>query len=159
MEITIITLENDIGNVLRSKCSSILKSDNQAITMLHNMRKWVSTNENKALGLALPQIGIAKQGFVFYSRLTERVEIAINPKILRKSEYGPSDEGCLSMPGVDGVVSRAKEIEVMYQMPNMKWKKEVLRKRTACVFQHEYDHLQGVLFRDLPQLVAEMVES
>lgn len=136
------------NEILRTKCESIKATDSGVLKKLNEMKRWIQDPANKAYGLALPQIGIAKQGFVFYNLLTENHEVVINPRILRRSGTQPSEEGCLSIPGNSATITRAKEIEVMYFGFNMKPKKTVLRNRTACIFQHEYDHLQGKLYVD-----------
>lgn len=147
------------NEVLKTKCTKVSANDKEVIQKLIEMRKWVADDDNKALGLALPQVGIAKQGFVFYNRTTGRVETAINPIIKKKVNYGPSDEGCLSIPGVRGVVARAKEIHVIYFNEKMKAVQQVFYNRTARVFQHEFDHLQGILFTELEQLEAMTEEE
>lgn len=141
----IITYPNDI---LREKSQLIKPTDKEIIKQLHAMKKWVSSPESGAAGLALPQIGILKQGFVFHNLFTEAYEIVINPRILKKSGSQSSNEGCLSIPDQEAMITRFKEIEVIYQTANLKSKKVVLRNRTAAIFQHEFDHLQGKLYID-----------
>lgn len=151
-EKTVINIVTHPNEILKTKCAKISKGDDAVIASLISMRKWVSENQERAIGLALPQIGIAKQGFVFYNVLTDKHEIAINPIIKKFAKYVPSNEGCLSIPGVHGIVSRAKEIHVMYFDTKLKPVLKILYGKTARIFQHEYDHLQGILFTDLPQL-------
>ncbi|MNJ89961.1 Peptide deformylase 1 [compost metagenome] len=141
----IITYPNDI---LREKCQLIKQTDKDIIQQLHAIKKWAASPESGAAGLALPQIGIAKQGFVFHNLFTDTYEIVINPKILKKSGTQASNEGCLSIPGEEAMITRFKEIEVIYQMANLKSKKVVLRNKTAAIFQHEFDHLHGKLYID-----------
>lgn len=140
------------NEILKTKCIKIATSDKEVIQTLHAMRKWVADDANNALGLALPQVGISKQGFAFCNISTGRVEIAINPIIKKKLNYGPSNEGCLSIPGVSGTVARAKEIHVLYFNDKMKPVQQVFYNKTARIFQHEFDHLQGILFTELEQL-------
>lgn len=105
------------------------------------------------VGLAAPQIGINKRIMVFneegdYGRKDKEM-VLINPYIISKStEMAISEEGCLSFPLIRGTVSRHTWIEVEYQ--NVKGQKQSCRFEgfPAVIFQHEYDHLDKVLFID-----------
>lgn len=107
------------------------------------------------MGLSLIQLGIAKRIFVIcYEALEGKFEeyIVINPKILRESEemiYVEEGEGCLSINRpVDGIVPRNARIKVeYYDMDGNKITKR-FREELSIVFQHEYDHLNGMLFYD-----------
>jgi peptide deformylase len=101
------------------------------------------------LGLALPQMGINKRGFVF--RCEDHYEIAINPKVLnydngKKKVY---NESCLSMPDEWYVLDRYYSMNVIYRDLNWNLRPIYLKYRDAEVFQHEYDHLEGVLISDI----------
>lgn len=73
----------------------------------------------------------------------------INPKILAHSAETLKDwEGCLSIPGLRGFVPRYQEIEVEYIAPTGKPQKQVLTLFVARIFQHELDHLDGIVFLD-----------
>ncbi len=107
------------------------------------------------MGLSLIQLGIAKRIFVIcYEVEKGKFEeyIVINPKILRESEemiYVEEGEGCLSINRpVDGIVPRNARIKVeYYDMDGNKITKR-FREELSIVFQHEYDHLNGMLFYD-----------
>jgi peptide deformylase len=72
-----------------------------------------------------------------------------NPEIIhygeKKNYY---HEGCLSIPDIFEDVLRPEKIEVRYRDENFDWKEEVLEGLPARIFQHEFDHLQGILFID-----------
>ena len=75
--------------------------------------------------------------------------LMINPEIIEKSkEVVISDEACLSIPHFKGKVKRHKSIVVEYL--DLKWKQQVkkLKDLSAFIVQHEYDHLDGILFAD-----------
>ena len=73
----------------------------------------------------------------------------INPEITYYSREKKTDEeGCLSLPGIYGAVSRAKKIHLKYQDLNGKVIKEKIKGFEAVVVQHEVDHLNGILFID-----------
>ena len=73
----------------------------------------------------------------------------INPRILSHGEDVVKDwEGCLSVPNTRGLVPRSKTIEVEYTTRQGEVKQEILTDFVARIFQHELDHLDGILFPD-----------
>ncbi len=103
------------------------------------------------VGLAAPQTGIFEDFFVMDTSITEGgvKRIVINPKINSRSpDKIVYQEGCLSVPDIFADVERPKEIEVEYINGNGEKIRETLRGMNAVVFQHEYDHLMGILFID-----------
>jgi len=138
--------------VLRKKSFDIDKKDDYkslASDLLQTLKK-----EN-GVGLAAPQIGLSKNLFVidttpYGNDAPEMIEKAyINPEIL---SYGENktyfQEGCLSIPGLFEDLKRPDQVEVRYRDIELKWHEERLEGIAARIFQHEYDHLQGVLFID-----------
>jgi peptide deformylase len=106
---------------------------------------------DRGAALAANQIGIDKSFFVVNTeRPTDLLTKAIfNPRILSKSsETAVEQEGCLSFPGIAVAVRRSVEISVAYQdFSGLEFKQD-LKGWWARVFQHETDHLNGVLFVD-----------
>lgn len=108
------------------------------------------------LGLAANQIGKNLRIFVVNLQAVKSVQkilkipdVFINPKILKISrEEELLDEGCLSLPGIWGQVSRHKKIEIEANGENNKKFKVKANGLLAQVFQHEMDHLEGILFID-----------
>jgi len=109
--------------------------------------------EAQGVGLAAPQVGVNKRLLV-YNQSGDKTKwldeiVMVNPKIVEFSEAKDEDvEGCLSFPDMSGDVERSKWIKVEAQ--NLKGKK-IKRKFTgweARIFQHEYDHLDGVVYID-----------
>ncbi len=109
------------------------------------------------VGLAAPQVGKAVRIFVIdadelkdlYPETEGFRRTIINPTILEYSDELVSlDEGCLSLPGISEPVKRPSRIRVKYQTLDGEWVEEVLEGFNARVFQHEYDHLEGILFTD-----------
>ncbi len=100
-----------------------------------------------AVGLACPQINAAKRIFVMRPN---RVNIVcINPLITKKKDPILSNEKCLSIPTVEGKnITRYNKIEVQFYDQHFHLKKMRLTGFEAIVFQHENDHLNGVLFTD-----------
>ena len=116
------------------------------------------------VGLAAPQIGKAIRLFLIDAspfaeddNLSEEERtvlksfnrVFINPKILEEEgEEWLFNEGCLSIPEVREDVSRQPKITIEYQDENFKVHTETLEGLAARVFQHEYDHIEGILFTD-----------
>ncbi|HJJ56201.1 MAG TPA: peptide deformylase [Methanocorpusculum sp.] len=115
------------------------------IKLLDEMIPFLSTCNG--VGLAAPQIGISQRFFVM--NIDNRIRKVINPEILSMSNTQIDiEEGCLSFPGIHQLVRRPTDIKVKYQTISGDYKTESLRGYDARVFQHEYDHLNGVLFLD-----------
>ncbi len=107
----------------------------------------------RGFGLAAPQVGQSISLFVFRPAETRAeyrnvaTTAAINPRVIRQSEAQETDwEGCLSIPGYAGLVTRPAEIDVEYLDADGQPVRASLKHFAARVFLHEYDHLQGVLY-------------
>jgi len=146
--------------ILRRKCHAFSKFDREARITTKFLEKYLLDSKN-GVGLAAPQIG--KSGRIFAIKMPHLpIEFFINPKIINvfkgkkvypqmlKPDGGREDflEGCLSFPNLYGTVKRWLKIKVEYQDKNLTKKKEVLKDFKAIVFQHERDHLDGILFVD-----------
>jgi peptide deformylase len=109
------------------------------------------------MGIAAPQVGISQQFFILSSHPNERYPYApevipffvINPVISKTSSSMSKDwEGCLSLPGIRGLVPRHDWIEVRYTDRDGHLVETRYEGFLARVFQHEFDHLQGHVFLD-----------
>lgn len=99
------------------------------------------------VGLAANQINIGKRFFVL--EIEGTVKKVINPEIVETSEeMAEYEEGCLSIPGIYKKVVRPEKIKVKYLNENGEEKVEELEEMWSRAFQHEYDHLEGILFTD-----------
>ena len=112
-------------------------------------------NFRPGMGLAAPQVGINKNFFVICYEKEEGIFedfVVINPKIISYSEeliYSSGGEGCLSVNReVEGIVPRHARVTVEYYDIDGNLVKYRSREDLAIAFQHEYDHLQGILFYD-----------
>lgn len=99
------------------------------------------------LGLAAPQIGVGKRIVVVHDGECDPFAL-VNPKILKKSGRDEASEGCLSMPGLFGMVTRSKRLSVVAQDRSGREIRLDAEGLLARVIQHELDHLNGVLFID-----------
>lgn len=136
-------------NRLRVKTKYIKKISPKYHQTIKEMVKLTKTFiDPEGVGLASTQIGEDEQYFIM--KLDNGTFRAVfNPQILSFSKKAKSFfEGCLSIPDYYGEVERPTSITVTYQDENGKKIKEKLAGIPAWIFQHEYDHLQGILFMD-----------
>ncbi|GAB4331705.1 MAG: peptide deformylase [Calditrichia bacterium] len=134
---------------LRKKAKVVTDFDDKLKTLVENMIETMRLNDG--IGLAAPQVNVSQQLFVVDMPLIDETlppKAFINPEILESRGSEPYEEGCLSIPGIRADVIRPTEIKVAYQDLDGKRTEEWLSGLTARVFQHEYDHLNGVLFVD-----------
>ena len=112
---------------------------------------------NNGVGIAAPQVSHSLRLFIVASRPNIRYPHAptmqptamINPKMISHSEEKVKDwEGCLSVPGLRGLVPRYQTIEVEYLTREGILERKVLTDFVARIFQHELDHLDGIVFLD-----------
>lgn len=107
------------------------------------------------VGLAAPQIGKSIRLFVVDGSPMDEDELAdfkkvfINPEILEESdEEWKFEEGCLSIPGLREKVERPEEITMRYMDENFQEHTETFNGLKARIIQHEYDHIEGILFTE-----------
>jgi peptide deformylase len=112
---------------------------------------------SEGLGLAAPQIGKSIRIFVIDGApvaedepaLADFKQAFINPHIVEKTgEIKPMTEGCLSIPNIREEVNRESYIRIEYYDENWVFHDEVYDGYKARIIQHEYDHLDGILFTD-----------
>ena len=111
------------------------------------------------VGLAANQVDIAKRFFVLeHDGVVKKV---INPEILEFSdEIADMEEGCLSIPGVFKKVNRPAKIKVKYLNENGEEVVEELEEMWSRAFQHEFDHIEGILFTDkLSAFKKQLIKS
>jgi len=99
------------------------------------------------IGIAAPQVGVNKRAIIV--KLSKAREALINPEIIKTSEaLIETEEGCLSVPGVYGMVTRPKRIRIKALDRTGRRIERDMKNMDAVVTQHEMDHLDGVLFID-----------
>jgi len=102
-----------------------------------------------AVGLSAPQINSNLSAFIMKNGRSDTIISVINPQILKRNDTMVTEEGCLSIPSVYGEVpERDKVIEVVFYDENLKRHRLKFDGFPSNIFQHEYDHLQGILFID-----------
>ena len=155
------------GNpILKKEAEEIVEGTNLD-TLIHDM--YATMDFANGVGLAAPQINQGIRLFVIDSTLMLDEDdeekgirrVFINPIIL--DEYGDDygfEEGCLSIPEVRAEIIRPEKLTIEYYDENWNLKEEEFSGMTARVIQHEYDHLEGILFVDyLKGLKKRLVQS
>jgi len=143
---------------LRKKSLEInIGSINQlSLTLIEDMKKVLI--EHGGLGLSAIQLGYPKRICIMKNNRGELLTI-YNPKILDK--YDPIifyDEGCLSLPNIRVNTKRYKYVEVEYTDDNKRKQHILFEKKEAVVFQHEYDHCEGILITDRKQKSIRIIK-
>ncbi len=143
-------------SVLRKKAEEVGEIDKETKKLIVDMAQTMI--KKQGVGLAAPQVGVSKRIIVVATDLRgERILELINPKIIKISqEKEKGEEGCLSFPGIFLEIERAKEIEVEGLDINGKRVRIEAKGFLARVFQHEIDHLNGVLFFHRLKLVEKI---
>ncbi|MGW8121401.1 peptide deformylase [Roseivirga echinicomitans] len=139
-------------NILRKEAEEFHRDSEDLTKLVESM--YDTMNNANGVGLAAPQIGLSKRLFVIDSTKMEEEgkgikRVFINPEIL--DEYGDEwdfEEGCLSIPDVHGDILRPEKLTIRYFDELWNEHEEEFDEMTARVIQHEYDHLNGVLFTD-----------
>lgn len=133
--------------VLREKAKPITAVNDAAVRLLNNLRDTLRETA-RGVGLAAPQIGISKRAFVIEIADEDIYYEMINPQIIKMEGREEGWEGCLSVPGVEGLVPRAEKLKVKYLNREGQECELFAEGYLARVVQHENDHLDGILFTD-----------
>ena len=140
--------------VLRQKAMDIAPDYPELGQLIEDM--WETLYHADGVGLAAPQIGKSIRLFMVDTRQMEEKgkqvdqpikKVFINAQILEQwGENWVYEEGCLSIPDVRGEVSRPAQLRIRYLDESFNEQEEVYSGITARVIQHEYDHIEGILF-------------
>lgn len=140
---------------LRKKSIEIDKDYPDLKDLIDNM--FETMYETNGIGLAAPQINKNIRLFIIdatpYSEILENhtnlKKVFINPKIIEKNgQEWPFMEGCLSIPGIMEKVIRESNIHIQYYDEHFNFYDEVIDGILSRIIQHEYDHIDGILFVD-----------
>ena len=139
---TLIPSKDSLLHNKIKKCSYNLDRSKLSYTLTENMF------HHRGVGLSANQIGIEERVFVMmYDMDTQETITCFNPKIIKESkEIVTMEEGCLSYPELFLDVSRPNSIVVKYEDEYKRRKKKKLKGFISRVFQHEYDHMEGIDF-------------
>lgn len=138
----------EVGDdILRKQSKPLTKMTLRTKILINDMLD--TMYEANGVGLAAPQVGILKQ--VVVVDVGEGPYVLINPEIIESSGEQTGDEGCLSLPGKAGTVTRPNYVKVRClneDMEEVTYEGEELLARAFC---HEIDHLKGILYSDLAE--------
>ncbi len=138
--------------ILSKVCKPVTKFDEKLHILLDDMYDTMADKDG--VGLAAPQVGILKRAVVIDIG-DGRIEL-INPEIIETSGEQTGSEGCLSVPGVWGEVTRPNVVTVKAQDRNGKWFTATGEELLARAMVHEVEHLDGHLFLEK---VTKFLES
>ena len=150
----------DDDPILRKKSRPVTEFNDRLFELLDDMKE--TMYHSGGVGLAGPQVGVLKRVVVMdvSEDRNEFIEL-INPVITYEEGEQTGNEGCLSLPGLYGVVTRPNIVKVKAQNRDGKWclyKGEQLKARCFC---HEIDHLDGILYKEkvVRMLLPEELED
>ena len=156
----------ELGNpVLRQEAESVESiSDSEIQELIDDMI--LTAAEASGVGIAAPQVSESLRIFIIAGTASPRypdapeteTKVIINPEIVSVSDDVEKGwEGCLSIPGLRALVPRHKSIRAVYRDRNDNLVEEGFSDFAARVFQHEYDHINGVVFLDRVESSLEIV--
>ena len=150
------------GNpVLKKEAKNITQDYPELDQFIYNM--WETMYKASGVGLAAPQVGVGIRLFVVDAspfaedeelsqeekeQLSGFKKVFINPELEESGEEWAFNEGCLSIPEVREDIYRQEKIHITYFDENFKEHQETFTGLPARVIQHEYDHIEGILFTD-----------
>ena len=157
----VLTVEDEADmKVLRTPCRDLSArelADPLYAELAAKMLATVTSPEQDGVGIAAPQVGVSRNVIAVqrFDKEGEPFEVYPNIRITAfRGEMEPGPEGCLSVPGRRGKVLRWRDIDICYTSPETGQEvSERVEGFTAVIFQHETDHLQGILYTD--KLVQE----
>lgn len=138
------TIRTEGEEVLRKKCREVTEMTPRIKELVDDMLD--TMYEADGVGLAAPQVGVLRRIVVI--DVGDGPVVLVNPEILETSGSQTGDEGCLSIPGKSGCVTRPNYVRVRAMDKNMEsyeLEGEELFARAVC---HECDHLDGILYVD-----------
>lgn len=153
--------------ILKKIAEKVQTNDTSLLALIDNM--FATMYHANGVGLAAPQVGLSIRLFVVdaspfadeESSLLNFKMVFINPEIIEETgESWSFNEGCLSIPSVRENIIRKKNIKIRYQDEHFVQHEKEFQGIAARIIQHEYDHLQGILFVDkVKGLRREMIKG
>lgn len=141
--------------VLREKCAEVKSFNRELWTMLDDMKE--TLRAERGAGLAAPQIGVAKRVVVI--DVDEGFFEMVNPVILSTKGEQTGPEGCLSVKGKQGTVTRPNRVKAEYRDRNGRKHKLTADGFFARAVCHELDHLDGILYTDKAEELYDLPDE
>lgn len=146
--------ENKILRTISKEVANIKNPEIQGL--ISDMQTTLRATKN-GIALAAPQVGKNVRIFVVLNEFDLNQTVFINPQILQISaDEKLLDEGCLSLPDISGKILRATSLKIQAQNQNGRVFKVKVSGLAAQIFQHEIDHLDGVLFIDKAEKIINI---
>ena len=146
---SLLSIVNCLDPILRKKCQPVENINDTLIKLSEDMIE--TMYESGGLGLAANQVGLSSDLFVINISIQKEERnpiVIINPTITASEDKEIGEEGCLSIPDIFTEVERAQQVEVKgYDLKGDEVRYEA-EGFLARAFQHEMDHLNGILFWD-----------
>ena len=154
-KMTLFTINSQRDSILlRKEARKVSKKNITTLSMEKLKSRLLATvtdSMNLGVGIAAPQVGVSLK-MIYVQRLDKKnapFEVYYNPKIeFMADTINSGMEGCLSVPGYRGHVDRSQNIKISYTDSIGDKKSENISGFTAVIFQHEIDHLNGILYFD-----------
>lgn len=143
------------NTVLSNKAKKITKIDKELLDLIEEMKvTLVTASDPEGVGIAAPQVGKSIQLFLTKPEKDSPISAFINPEVKllgkpatsKSKKGGAMLEGCLSLKDIWGTVERFPKVSVKYMDETGKQHDRIFTGWPARIIQHEFDHLQGVLF-------------
>ena len=150
------------AHTLKKKAKEVTLNPSELTPFIENL--WETMYAASGVGLAAPQVGHSKRIFIIDASpfaddenldaseqlaLKEFKQVFINPTIIEEiGEEWPFNEGCLSIPNIREDVIRPDQVSIRYTNSDWEEKEETFTGLAARIIQHEYDHIEGILFID-----------
>ena len=155
MAIRQITKEGDPA--LRKKCRPVTEFNERLGVLIDDM--WDTMYKADGVGLAAPQVSVLRRIAVVDVEDGNKYEL-VNPVIVESEGSQVGQEGCLSIPDIREDVKRKETIVIEYYDENFVKHTDTFSDMRARVIQHEYDHIEGILFTDhLSSLKKKLVKG
>jgi peptide deformylase len=133
--------------ILQQPTEKVVEFDDELRALAEDM--FESMYKAVGIGLAAPQIGVSKRITVIdlsNQKNPEEKLVLVNPEIIHREGKQNEEEGCLSLPDIRDRVSRAAKVKIRAQNLEGNWFEMEGTELLARAFQHEIDHLDGILF-------------
>ena len=141
--------------VLNKKCRPVTEFNQRLHDLLDDLKDTLA--EAQGVGLAAPQVGILRRAVVVLDEEDQPIEL-VNPEIIFSEGEQTGPEGCLSVPGKFGMVTRPNHVRVRAQDRYGDWFEVEGTELTARCFCHELEHLDGHLFVEHTQRLYTVEE-
>ena len=144
MAIRRIVVQGD--SVLNKRCRQVTDFNKRLHTLLDDMKDTLA--EANGVGLAAPQVGVLRRVCLVLDEDSEEYLELINPEIISQSGQQTGLEGCLSVPGKWGIVTRPNVVRIKAQDRDGNWFEAEGEGLTARAFCHEIEHLDGHMYTE-----------